>query len=123
MALQTDYETGAVIGNDNASLLEATEWEFLNVQATRPFQEAMIATKRKKSAAVQKSRQVFIPQASQAAQKDIILLSSTSIIQGNQYVRKMKRDEAQQALMQLLPHGSEWQYNRFVRENGLDYSR
>ena len=36
------------------------------------------------------------------------------------YVWKMKKSEVQQALLQLLFDGPEWQYDRFVRENGLD---
>ena len=36
------------------------------------------------------------------------------------YVQHMKKSELQQALLQLLFVGPEWQYNRFVRENGLD---
>ena len=36
------------------------------------------------------------------------------------YVWKMKKNEAQQALLQLLFDGPEWQYDRFIRENGLD---
>jgi len=36
------------------------------------------------------------------------------------YVWKMKESEVQQALLQLLFDGPEWQYDRFVRENGLD---
>ena len=36
------------------------------------------------------------------------------------YVRHMKKSELQEALLQLLFDGPEWQYNRFVRENGLD---
>lgn len=38
----------------------------------------------------------------------------------NQYVWKMKKSELQQALLELLLDGPEWQYDRFVRENGLD---
>ena len=37
-----------------------------------------------------------------------------------EYVWKMKTSELQQALLQLLFDGPEWQYDRFVRENGLD---
>lgn len=36
------------------------------------------------------------------------------------YVRRMKKSELQEALLQLLFDGSQWQYDRFVRENGLD---
>ena len=36
------------------------------------------------------------------------------------HVQHMKKSELQQALLQLLFSGPEWQYNRFVRENGLD---
>lgn len=36
------------------------------------------------------------------------------------YVRHMKKNELQQALLQLLFDGPEWQYDRFIRENGLD---
>lgn len=36
------------------------------------------------------------------------------------YVWKMKKNEAQQALLQLLFDGPEWQFDRFIRENGLD---
>lgn len=35
------------------------------------------------------------------------------------YVRNMKKSELQEALLQLLFDGSEWQFNRFVRDNGL----
>lgn len=37
-----------------------------------------------------------------------------------QYVLKMKKSEAQQALLQLVYEGPEWQYERFIRENELD---
>lgn len=37
-----------------------------------------------------------------------------------QYVRHMKKDELQQALLQLLFDGPEWQFNHFTHENGLD---
>ena len=37
-----------------------------------------------------------------------------------QYVRKMKKSDLQEALLELLFDGPEWQYNRFIRENGLD---
>ena len=33
------------------------------------------------------------------------------------YVNKMKKSELQQALLQLLFDGPEWQYNRFIEEN------
>lgn len=36
------------------------------------------------------------------------------------YVRHMKTRELQEALLQLLFDGPEWQYDRFVRENGLE---
>ena len=36
------------------------------------------------------------------------------------YVRHMKKDELQQALLQVLFDGPEWQYERFIRENGID---
>ena len=36
------------------------------------------------------------------------------------YVCHMKKSELQEALLQLLFDGPEWQYNRFVQENGLD---
>lgn len=36
------------------------------------------------------------------------------------YVWHMKKSELQEALLQLLFDGPEWQYDRFVRENGLD---
>lgn len=36
------------------------------------------------------------------------------------YVWRMKKSELQEALLQLLFDGSQWQYDRFVRENGLD---
>lgn len=35
------------------------------------------------------------------------------------YVRKMKKSELQEALLQLLFSGPEWQYDRFVSENTL----
>lgn len=38
-----------------------------------------------------------------------------------QYVWKMKKNEAQGALLQLLFDGPEWQYRRFIEERGLDY--
>ena len=37
-----------------------------------------------------------------------------------QYVYKMKKSEAQQALLELLFDGSEWQFDRFVREHNLE---
>ena len=36
------------------------------------------------------------------------------------YVWHMKKSELQEALLQLLFDGPEWQYDHFVRENGLD---
>ena len=33
------------------------------------------------------------------------------------YVRKMKKAELQQALLQILFEGSEWQFNRFIEEH------
>ena len=36
------------------------------------------------------------------------------------YVSKMKKSELQYALLELLFDGSDWQYDHFVRENGLD---
>ena len=36
------------------------------------------------------------------------------------YVRHMKKSELQDALLQLLFNGPEWQYDRFVRQNRLD---
>ena len=36
------------------------------------------------------------------------------------YVRHMKKSELQEALLQLLFDGPEWQFDRFVRENGLE---
>ena len=36
------------------------------------------------------------------------------------YVWHMKKDELRQALLQLLFDGPEWQYERFIRENGID---
>lgn len=36
------------------------------------------------------------------------------------YVWHMKKSELQEAFLQLLFDGPEWQYDRFVRENGLD---
>lgn len=38
----------------------------------------------------------------------------------SRYVQHMKRSELQEALLQLLFDGPEWQYNRFIMENGLD---
>ena len=37
-----------------------------------------------------------------------------------QYVCKMKKIEAQQALLELLFDGSEWQFDRFVRKHNLE---
>lgn len=37
-----------------------------------------------------------------------------------EYVGKMKKAELRQALLELLFDGSEWQYDRFIREHGLD---
>lgn len=37
-----------------------------------------------------------------------------------QYVWKMKKSEAQQALLELLFDGNEWQFDRFVREHNLE---
>lgn len=34
-----------------------------------------------------------------------------------QYVHKMKKSELQEALLQLLYEGPEWQYDRFIRDN------
>ena len=36
------------------------------------------------------------------------------------YVWKMRKNELQQALLELLFDGPEWQYERFIRENGLE---
>ena len=36
------------------------------------------------------------------------------------YVWHMKKSELQEALLQLLFDGPEWQFDRFVRENGLE---
>ncbi len=36
------------------------------------------------------------------------------------YVWQMKKSELQQALLELLFDGPEWQYARFIRENGID---
>ena len=35
-------------------------------------------------------------------------------------VRKMGKNELQQALLEVLFDGPEWQYERFIRENGLE---
>lgn len=35
------------------------------------------------------------------------------------YIRRMKKSELQEALLQLLFDGPEWQYDRFIMENGL----
>ncbi len=37
-----------------------------------------------------------------------------------EYVGKMKKAELCQALLELLFDGPEWQYDRFIREHGLD---
>ena len=37
-----------------------------------------------------------------------------------QYVWKMKKSESQQALLELLFDGPEWQFDRFVREHNLE---
>ena len=37
-----------------------------------------------------------------------------------QHVWKMKKNEAQQALLELLFDGPEWQFDRFVREHNLE---
>lgn len=37
-----------------------------------------------------------------------------------QHVWKMKKNEAQQALLELLFDGPEWQFDRFVREHDLE---
>ncbi len=37
-----------------------------------------------------------------------------------QYVWKMKKSELQQALLELLFDGPEWQYDQFIREHDLD---
>lgn len=37
-----------------------------------------------------------------------------------EYVRKMKKDDLCQSLLELLFYGPEWQYNRFIKEHGLD---
>lgn len=36
------------------------------------------------------------------------------------YIMKMKKSELQQALCDLLFEGPDWQFDRFVEENGLD---
>ena len=36
------------------------------------------------------------------------------------YVCNMKKSDLQQTLLELLFDGPEWQYERFIRENGLD---
>lgn len=36
------------------------------------------------------------------------------------HVQHMEKSELQQALLQLLFAGPEWQYDHFIRENGLD---
>lgn len=37
-----------------------------------------------------------------------------------QYVWQMKKSELQQALIEMLSDGPEWQYDRFIREHDLD---
>lgn len=37
-----------------------------------------------------------------------------------QYVWKMKKSEAQQALLELLFDGPEWQFDKFIREHDLE---
>lgn len=37
-----------------------------------------------------------------------------------QYVRGMEQNALQEALLALLDYGPEWQYERFIREHGLD---
>lgn len=37
------------------------------------------------------------------------------------YVRKMKKSEAQEALLQLLFDGPEWQYERFAAEHLVEW--
>lgn len=36
------------------------------------------------------------------------------------YVRKMKANEAKEALLQVLLDGPDWQYDRFIREHRID---
>lgn len=36
------------------------------------------------------------------------------------YIGRMKKTELQQTLLELLSDGPEWQYDRFVAQNGLD---
>lgn len=36
------------------------------------------------------------------------------------YVWHMKKSELQEVLLQLLFEGPEWQYDRFLRDNGLE---
>ena len=36
------------------------------------------------------------------------------------YVGRMKKNELQQALLELLFDGPEWQFERFVRDHDLD---
>lgn len=36
------------------------------------------------------------------------------------YIQRMKKSELQEALLQLLFDGPEWQYDRFIRDNGLE---
>ncbi len=38
-----------------------------------------------------------------------------------QYVWKMKKDELQQAFLEMLFDGPEWQFDRFIKEHDLDY--
>lgn len=35
------------------------------------------------------------------------------------YIRRMKKSELQEALLQVLFDGPEWQYDRFITDNGL----
>lgn len=37
------------------------------------------------------------------------------------YVEHMKKSELQQALLDLLFSGPEWQYDRFIRDNGIEF--
>ena len=37
-----------------------------------------------------------------------------------QYIRGMDQNALQEALLALLEYGPEWQYDRFIREHGLD---
>ena len=36
------------------------------------------------------------------------------------FVSKMKKDELQQALLEMLFDGPEWQYERFLREHWIE---